>query len=162
MFWRLYGMETVSLRYFNVFGPRQRPDSAYAAVIPRFMQWAMHGEPLVIHGDGLQSRDFTYVTNVVSANLLASRVPGVSGAVFNVACGERYSLLDIVRSLEAAVGHPLQVVHEPVRAGDVRHSEADVTEARTHLGYEVGVTFDQGLARTWDAFLARARIKAAV
>ena len=163
VFARLYDMETVCLRYFNVFGPRQRPDSAYAAVIPLFMQRAMDGQPLVIYGDGLQSRDFTYVTNVVRANLLAARASGVSGGVFNVACGERYSLLDIVRSLEAAVGHPLQVLHEDVRAGDVRHSEADVTEARNRLGYQVEVTFDEGFARTWRAFIERARrLKAAV
>jgi UDP-glucose 4-epimerase len=163
VFARLYRMETVCLRYFNVFGPRQRPDSAYAAVIPRFMQWAMDGQPLVVYGDGLQSRDFTYVTNVVRANLLAAKVPGVSGGVFNVACGGRYSLLDIVRSLETAVGRPLHVVHENVRAGDVRHSEADVSEARKCLGYEVEVTFDDGLARTWQAFVDRARgLKAAV
>jgi len=158
-----YGLETVSLRYFNVFGPRQDPGSPYSAVIPLFITAMLAGRQPVIYGDGLQSRDFTYVTNVVRANLLAARASGVSGGVFNVACGERYSLLDIVRSLEAAVGHPLQVLHENVRAGDVRHSEADVTEARNRLGYQVEVTFDEGLARTWRAFVERARrLKVAV
>jgi UDP-glucose 4-epimerase len=156
VFARLYAIETVCLRYFNVFGPRQRPDSAYAAVIPLFMRGALDGRPLTVYGDGEQSRDFTYVSNVVRANLLAARVPGVSGRVFNVACGERYSLLDIVRSLESAVGRKLEVVHDKPRAGDVRHSLADVGAARMALGYEVGVTFDEGLQRTWEAFRARA------
>lgn len=157
VFARLYEMETVCLRYFNVFGPRQRPDSAYAAVIPRFMKWALEGEPLVVYGDGMQSRDFTYVSNVVSANLAAAVAPGVSGGVYNVACGERYTLLDIVHSLETALGRPLRVVHEGARAGDVRHSEADVSAARAAIGYEVEVAFDEGLARTWRAFVQRQR-----
>jgi UDP-glucose 4-epimerase len=156
VFARLYEMETVCLRYFNVFGPRQRPDSAYAAVIPLFMRWALDRKPLTIYGDGEQSRDFTYVSNVVRANLLAARTPGVSGGVFNVACGERYSLLDIVRSLEAAVGRKLEVRHEPPRAGDVRHSEADISAARKALGFEVDVGFAEGLALTWEAFRRRA------
>jgi nucleoside-diphosphate-sugar epimerase len=161
VFARLYRIETVCLRYFNVFGPRQRPDSPYAAVIPLFMRGALQATPLTIYGDGQQSRDFTYVTNVVRANLLAARVPGVSGRVFNVACGERYSLLDIVRSLEATVGRKLDVVHEKPRAGDVRHSLADVGAAREALGYEVEVGFDEGLGRTWEAFLAQAAPRAA-
>jgi UDP-N-acetylglucosamine/UDP-N-acetyl-alpha-D-glucosaminouronate 4-epimerase len=156
VFARLYTMETVCLRYFNVFGPRQRPDSQYAAVIPRFMQWAHEGAPLVIYGDGQQSRDFTYVANVVAANLLAANAPGVSGRVFNVACGDRYSLIDIVKNLEAAVGRPLEVIHEAPRAGDVRHSQADVGAAREALGYEVSVSFSRGLALTWEAFAAQA------
>jgi UDP-glucose 4-epimerase len=152
VFGRLYATETVALRYFNVFGPRQRPDSQYAAVIPRFMRWALAGEPLVVYGDGLQSRDFTYVSNVVRANLLAASVPGVSGRVFNIACGERYSLLDIVRHLETAVGRKLEVVFEPARAGDVKHSEAEISAASAALGYRVDVTFADGMARTWQAF----------
>ena len=152
-FARVYGIETVCLRYFNVFGPRQRPDSAYAAVIPKFMHWAMDGEPLVIHGDGLQSRDFTYVANVVQANLLAATSPGVSGRVFNVACGDRYTLLDLADALERAVGRPLERQHVDARAGDVRNSLADSTAASEAMGYEVLVPFAEGLERTWKAFV---------
>lgn len=152
VFARLYGLETVSLRYFNVFGPRQRADSSYAAVIPLFMQAALDGRPLPINGDGLHSRDFTYVSNVVSANLLAATRPGVAGRVFNVACGERYSLLDIVDALSAALGRPLAREHRPERPGDVRHSQADISAARQSLGYHVEVGFREGLARTWSAF----------
>ena len=153
VFARLYNIETVCLRYFNVFGPRQRPDSEYAAVIPRFMRWALAGQPLVVYGDGQQSRDFTYVSNVVRANLLAAEAPGVSGRVFNVACGERYSLLDIVGNLEEALGRPLEVVHEPARPGDVRHSYADIRAAGEALGYDVSVGFAEGLSRTLAAFV---------
>ena len=155
VFWRVYGLPTVALRYFNVFGPKQRPDSAYAAVIPKFMNWALTGEPLVVHGDGLQGRDFTYVTNVVSANLLAAEAEGVAGDVFNIACGSSFTLLDIAAALEKAVGHPLERQHTPARAGDVRKSQADIEPARKALGYQVLVGFEEGLARTWEAFCAR-------
>jgi nucleoside-diphosphate-sugar epimerase len=154
VFSKVYDLETVSLRYFNVFGPRQRADSPYAAVIPLFMQSALEGRPLPINGDGLQSRDFTYVTNVVRANLLAATVPGVAGGTYNIACGERYSLLDIVEALAEAAGRPLARDHRPPRAGDVRHSQADISAAETDLGYRVEVGFREGLARTWRAFLA--------
>jgi nucleoside-diphosphate-sugar epimerase len=154
VFARVYGLETVSLRYFNVFGPRQRADSPYAAVIPLFMQAARDRAPLPINGDGLQSRDFTYVTNVVSANLLAASAPGVSGRAFNIACGERYSLLDIVDALSAAIGRPLEREHHVARLGDVRHSQADVSAATRELGYRVEVGFRDGLTRTWRAFEA--------
>jgi nucleoside-diphosphate-sugar epimerase len=154
VFSKVYGLETVSLRYFNVFGPRQRADSPYAAVIPLFMQAALEGHPLPINGDGLQSRDFTYVSNVVRANLLAATVPGVAGRTYNIACGERYSLLDIVHALAAAAGRELACDHRPPRAGDVRHSQADISVAERELGYRVEVGFGEGLARTWRAFLA--------
>ena len=154
VFAKVYGLETVSLRYFNVFGPRQRADSPYAAVIPLFMQAARDDEPLPINGDGLQSRDFTYVTNVVRANLLAATATGVSGRVYNVACGERYTLLDIVDALGAAAGRALKREHRPARAGDVKHSQADITAATRDLGYRVDVGFHDGLARTWRAFLS--------
>jgi len=154
VFSKVYGLETVSLRYFNVFGPRQRADSPYAAVIPLFMQSALEGHPLPINGDGLQSRDFTYVTNVVRANLLAATVPGVGGRTYNIACGERYSLLDIVHALAAAAGRELACDHRPPRAGDVRHSQADISAAEQELGYRVEVGFREGLAMTWQAFLA--------
>ncbi|HET9061700.1 MAG TPA: SDR family oxidoreductase [Candidatus Binatia bacterium] len=154
VFSKVYGLETVSLRYFNVFGPRQRADSPYAAVIPLFMQSALDGRPLPINGDGLQSRDFTYVTNVVRANLLAATVPGVAGGTYNIACGERYSLLDIVDALAEAAGRSLTRDHRPPRAGDVRHSQADISAAASDLGYHVEVGFREGLALTWRAFLA--------
>jgi len=153
VFARVYGLETVSLRYFNVFGPRQRSDSPYAAVIPLFMQSALEGKPLPINGDGLQSRDFTYVTNVVRANLLAATAAGVSGGTYNIACGERYSLLDIVEALAEAAGRPLARDHRAPRAGDVRHSQADISAAAKDLGYRVEVGFREGLALTWRAFL---------
>ena len=153
VFSKVYGLETVSLRYFNVFGPRQRADSPYAAVIPLFMQAARERKPLPINGDGLQSRDFTYVANVVRANLAAATAANVSGGVFNIACGERYSLLDIVDAIAAACGHPLERDHRPARVGDVRHSEADISSAQKQLGYRVEVSFREGLARTWRAFI---------
>ncbi|TFH30691.1 MAG: SDR family oxidoreductase [Myxococcales bacterium] len=155
VFARVYGLETVALRYFNVFGPRQRADSPYAAVIPLFMQSALDGQPLMIDGDGLQSRDFTYVSNVVQANLLAARTAGVSGSTFNIACGERHTLLDIVSALSEACGSKLEFEHRPTRAGDVRHSQADVSAATEALGYRVSVSFGEGLARTWRAFTSR-------
>jgi len=154
VFSKVYGLQTVSLRYFNVFGPRQRADSPYAAVIPLFMQAALDGHALPINGDGLQSRDFTYVDNVVRANLLAATVPGVAGGTYNIACGERYSLLDIVDALAEAVGRPLACDHRPPRPGDVRHSQADIAAAQRDLGYRVEVGFREGLATTWRAFLA--------
>lgn len=155
VFARVYGLSTVALRYFNVFGPNQRPDSAYAAVIPKFMAWALAGQPLVIHGDGMQARDFTYVANVVSANLLAATAEGVDGEVFNIACGKSYSLLDIADALAAAAGRPLQRRHVEARAGDVRKSLADIEPAASRLGYRVLVGFDEGLATTWEIFRAR-------
>lgn len=154
VFAKVYGLETISLRYFNVFGPRQRADSPYAAVIPLFMQAALEGQALPINGDGLQSRDFTYVSNVVRANLLAATVVGVGGRTYNIACGERYSLLDIVHALAAASGRELACDHRPPRAGDVRHSQADISAAEQELGYRVDVGFRDGLAKTWRAFLS--------
>jgi UDP-glucose 4-epimerase len=149
---RLYGVETVGLRYFNVFGPRQDPASEYAAVIPRFILWALRGAPLEVHGDGRQSRDFTYIDNVVDANVLAARSPKASGEAFNVGCGERISLLDIVAQLEKMVGRPLARRHTPPRAGDVPHTLADVGKAERLLGYVPAVAFGEGLRRTVDYF----------
>jgi UDP-glucose 4-epimerase len=149
---RLYGVETVGLRYFNVFGPRQDPASEYAAVIPRFILWALRGMPLEVHGDGRQSRDFTYIDNVVDANLLAARAPRASGEVFNVGCGDRISLLDIVAQLEKMLDRRLERRHAPARAGDVPHTLADVGKAQRLLGYAPAVDFDEGLRRTVDYF----------
>ncbi len=149
---RLYGVEAVGLRYFNVFGPRQDPKSEYAAVIPRFILWGLTGQPLEVHGDGRQSRDFTYIDNVVEANLLASRASGVAGEVFNVGCGDRISLLAIIEKLEATLGRKLERRHTPGRAGDVPHTLADVTKAKRLLGYAPLVTFGDGFATTIEYF----------
>jgi UDP-glucose 4-epimerase len=149
---RLYGVETVGLRYFNVFGPRQDPASEYAAVIPRFILWALRGEPVEIHGDGTQSRDFTYIGNVVHANVLAAEAEGVGGEVFNVGCGERISLLTMVEKLEQLFGRPLARRHTPGRAGDVPHTLADLDKAKRLLGFAPLVDFDDGLRRTVEFF----------
>jgi UDP-N-acetylglucosamine/UDP-N-acetyl-alpha-D-glucosaminouronate 4-epimerase len=148
VFHKVYGVEAVSLRYFNIFGPRQDPESEYAAVIPRFVTALLGGRRPVIYGDGLQSRDFTYVQNVVEANLLASKAAGVSGGVFNVACGRTYTLLDLLGRLKSIVGSEVEPVHEPARAGDVRDSLASIEAAGRGFGYRVGVDFGEGLART--------------
>ena len=149
VFSRLYGVETVSLRYFNVFGPYQSPESRYAAVIPLFMRAALAGTALEIHGDGEQSRDFTYIDNVVLANRLALTTPGVAGEVFNVACGERHSLLDIAAALGRLVGRELPRRHVDPRRGDVRHTQASIDRIQTKLRFHPTVGFEDGLRRTW-------------
>jgi len=149
---RLYGVETVGLRYFNVFGPRQDPASQYAAVIPRFIEAALAGAPLEVHGDGNQSRDFTYIDNVVEANLLAATAPEAAGEVVNVGCGSRVSLLQIIRHLEAILGRPLERHHGARRAGDVEHTQADISKAKRLLGYVPLVEFEAGLRRTVEFF----------
>jgi len=154
-FARLYGLETVSLRYFNVFGKRQNPESKYSAVIPRFLELALRGEPLEIHGDGEQSRDFTHIDNVVQANLKAMDAPGVSGEVFNIACGARFTLLDIAGAIERFLGRPLERRHVAPRPGDVRHTLADIGKARARLGYEPTVDFESGMRQTCEYFVAR-------
>ncbi len=151
---RLFGVETVGLRYFNVFGPRQDPKSEYAAVIPRFILWGRQGKPLLVHGDGTQTRDFTYIDNVVSANLLAASAPAaaVTGKSYNVGCGSRTSLLEIIASLERLLGRTLTAHHQPTRVGDVPHTQADISAAKRDMGYEPLVAFDEGLRRTVDYF----------
>jgi len=149
-FTEVYGLETVCLRYFNVFGPRQDPASQYAAVIPRFITAMLRGEVPTIYGDGYQSRDFTYVSNVVDANLLAAAAPDVAGRVFNVACGQRHTLLDLVAILNDVLGTQIVPVHTDPRPGDVRHSLADITAAREALVYRAEVDFRDGLRRTAD------------
>jgi UDP-glucose 4-epimerase len=144
----LHGIETVALRYFNVFGPGQDPASEYAAVVPRFIVAALNNESPTIHGDGLQSRDFTYIDNVVAANLAAATRPGVSGLTCNIGCGARYSLLELLSRIEAALGTRLTPTFGPVRAGDVPHSQADISLSVERLGYEPGVDFDEGVRRT--------------
>lgn len=147
MFTSLYGLETVSLRYFNVFGPRQDPQSQYAAVIPKFLALMLEDKQPVIYGDGLQSRDFTYVANNVTANLLACEAPGAAGQVFNIACGESYTLLDLVDSLNSILGKSIKPIMEPERAGDVKHSLADIEKARNVLGFAPEIGFHEGLER---------------
>jgi UDP-glucose 4-epimerase len=144
----LYGLEAVALRYFNVFGPRQDPTSQYAGVIARFCTAALRGQPYTVQGDGLQSRDFTYIENVVRANLLAATTPDVAGQVFNIACGERITLLDMIAILNQLVGHDIAVEYGSARPGDVRHSLADIGKARQLLGYAPEIDFADGLART--------------
>jgi UDP-N-acetylglucosamine/UDP-N-acetyl-alpha-D-glucosaminouronate 4-epimerase len=148
VFHSLYGLQTVALRYFNVFGPRQDPNSPYSAVIPKFVAAAMNGETVTVNGDGSNSRDFTYVDNVVQANLLASWVPGAAGGLFNVGCGSSHTLNDLCCGIEAATGRALRVQHGPAREGDVRHSMADITAARAQLRYEPAISFQMGLERT--------------
>ncbi len=155
VFARLYGVETVSLRYFNVFGPRQNPESKYSAVIPGFLDRAMQGLALEVHGDGEQSRDFTYIDNVVDANLRAMETPGVSGEVFNVACGTRHSLLAIADEIAKFLGRPVERNHVAPRPGDVRHTLADISKAERLLGYRPLVGFSDGMRRTCEYFAAR-------
>jgi UDP-glucose 4-epimerase len=154
-FTRVYGLETVSLRYFNVFGPRQDPLSPYAAVVPRFIEALLQGRRPVIFGDGKQSRDFTYIENVVQANLLAMHAPGVGGEVFNIACGESVDLQTVLGLLAEFTGQPLHPEHQPPRAGDVRHSLADISKARQLLGYRPAISFREGLRQTVEYFRQR-------
>jgi UDP-N-acetylglucosamine/UDP-N-acetyl-alpha-D-glucosaminouronate 4-epimerase len=144
----LHGVETVVLRYFNVFGPGQDPDSEYSAVIPKFVTAALAGTTPVIHGDGEISRDFTFVDNVVHANHLAATTSVPARLTCNIACGSRYSLLDLLDTISESVGRPVEPVFGPPRAGDIRHSQADISVARQSLGYEVIVPFREGIART--------------
>jgi UDP-glucose 4-epimerase len=147
VFSNLYGLETVRLRYFNVFGPRQSPDSPYAAVIPRFLQALLHGRNPVVHGDGMQSRDFTYVDDVVQANLLAAKAQRVSGKVYNIAFGQQTSLLELIAHANELLGTNIKPIFAPPRPGDVRHSLADTSLAQTDLGYCPCVDVVQGLAQ---------------
>ena len=149
IFHSLYGLETVSLRYFNVFGPRQDPTSQYAAVVPNFVTAATSKRPPTIHGDGLQSRDFTFIDNAVDANLKACEAPlRAAGGAYNVACGSAATLLDLLKILERVTGSAIGPVHDSPRPGDVRHSLASIDAARRDLGYEPQVGLEEGLRRT--------------
>ncbi|MEN6640919.1 MAG: SDR family oxidoreductase [Armatimonadia bacterium] len=152
-FYGSYGLETVSLRYFNVFGPRQDPKSQYAAVIPIFCTRILAGERPVIYGDGEQSRDFTYVDNVVQANVKAALATDGAGQAFNIACGDSMSLNQLVRKLNDLIGTNIEPVYEAARVGDVKHSLADISAARAALGYEPAVQMDEGLEQTVRSFL---------
>ena len=153
LYYDLYGLETVSLRYFNVFGPDQDPHSEYSAVIPKFVTKLLANEPISVYGDGEQSRDFTYVGNVVEANLLALRAFEVSGNVCNIGCGEHITLNKLIRLLEEILGVKSNVNYAAPKPGDVRHSLADITRARRLLGYEPKVMVKEGLSRTVQAFM---------
>jgi nucleoside-diphosphate-sugar epimerase len=148
VFTHVYGLPTVALRYFNVFGPRQDPTSQYAAVIPAFISAMLQGLPPTIYGDGLQSRDFTYVGNVVQANLLACGSERAVGHAINVACGVRTSLLELVESINSILGTNIEPAHDPPRLGDVKHSLADITRARDLLGFTPTTDFADGLRST--------------
>jgi UDP-glucose 4-epimerase len=147
-FTHTYGLETVTLRYFNVFGPRQDPKSQYAAVIPKFITEMVAGRRPTIFGDGKQSRDFTYIDNIVQGNLLAADAPDAVGRTINVACGESFDLLQVVDGINRVLGTNIQPVFEPARVGDVRESLADIALARKLLKYEPKTGFDEGLKRT--------------
>jgi nucleoside-diphosphate-sugar epimerase len=148
VFHSIYGLETVCLRYFNVFGPRQAPNSQYSAVIPKFVAAALNGERVIVNGDGGNSRDFTFVQNVVQANLLASWVPGAGGSVFNVGCGGSHTLNELCWGIEAHTGRPLRIEYGPEREGDVRHSKADISAIQERLRYDPAISFQEGLKRT--------------
>jgi UDP-N-acetylglucosamine 4-epimerase len=152
LFSQLYGLETVSLRYFNVFGPRQDPNSLYSAVIPRFIDALLHGRAPIVYGDGEQSRDFTYIDNVVQANMLAMSAQRLQGEIVNIACGQRISLNQLLGLLKKWIPSERPTVYEEARAGDVRHSLADISKAKDYLKYEPGVGIETGLKRTAEFF----------
>lgn len=152
IFSKIYGMETVALRYFNVFGPNQDPTSQYSAVIPKFIKLIMQDKEPVIYGDGSQSRDFTFVENNVWANIQACTAPKASGEVINIACGKRYTLIDLVDMINEILGKNIEPKFAADRAGDVKHSLAGIEKAKELLGYEVRVDFKEGLRRTIEFF----------
>jgi len=149
-FYRAFGLETISLRYFNIFGPRQDPTNQYAGVIAAFASRMLRGERPIIYGDGNQSRDFTYIENVIHANLLAAEAPEVVGEVVNIGCGDATDLNHMVGTFNQILGTDLDPIYEPPRPGDVKHSLADIAPARKLLGYEPTVPFDDGLRKTVD------------
>src|ERR1700678_521056 len=150
VFGRVYGLENACTRYFNVFGPRQDPTSQYSGVLARFILAALNGEPAVVYGDGEQSRDFTYVDNVVDETLRACESSAASGMVFNGGTGARITLNDVLKLLEKITGQKVRAKYEPARKGDIRDSQADIGLARRVLGSEPRVLFEEGLRRTWD------------
>lgn len=143
-----YGLETVGLRYFNVFGPRQDPKSQYAAAIPNFVTAALQGRPSTIYGDGGQTRDFCFIENVIEANLLACTAKDAPGEIINIACGASISLLDVIRLIGEIVGNRIPPKHDPPRRGDIRHSLANIDKAKAILGYRGAISFEEGLRRT--------------
>jgi nucleoside-diphosphate-sugar epimerase len=158
-FYRCYGLETVCLRYFNIFGPRQDPSSTYSGVLAKFITLMLQGEQPTIFGDGKQSRDFTYIDNVISANLLAAKAPAaqVAGEVFNVATGARFDLNQTFQLLKNITGYGGDVKYAPERPGDVKHSLADLSRTEKHLGYKPLVNFEEGLRRTVEWYRGQRR-----
>jgi UDP-N-acetylglucosamine/UDP-N-acetyl-alpha-D-glucosaminouronate 4-epimerase len=148
VFWKAYNFETVALRYFNVFGPRQDPTSQYSGVLAKFIPAVLQNRQPTIYGDGTQSRDFTYVANVVDANLLACTAPGIAGEAFNVACGDRITVNSMLAQVNKIEGKNVAAIFAPVRTGDILHSQADVTKARTMMGFQAKTSFEEGLRRT--------------
>jgi len=148
----VYGLETVALRYFNVFGPRQDPNSQYSGVVALFLRLAAEGARPTVCGDGTQTRDFTYVSNVVDATLLAAEAPKASGSVLNIGCGASYSVLDLIAAVEKATGRPMEPLFAPARLGDVQHSFANIDRARARLGYEPSTAFADGIEKTYVSF----------
>jgi nucleoside-diphosphate-sugar epimerase len=155
VFTKVYGLETVSLRYFNVFGPRQDPNSLYAAVLPRFIEALLDKKRPTVYGDGTQSRDFTYIENVVQANLLALEAAGVAGEAFNIACGESIDLKTVLQLLAEFSGQPVEPEYQAPRAGDIKHSLADISKAERMLGYRPAISFREGLRQTFEFFRQR-------
>lgn len=160
VFGQLFGMETISLRYFNVFGPRQDPRSSYAAAIPRFIDAYIRRQPPVVYGDGKQSRDFTFVDNVVDANLLAAKAPRLAGESVNIAAGEPRSVLDVLSALARIFGYELEPRFESARPGDIRDSHADRNSAARLLGFQPAVAFEEGLHQTVEWYRAKGPIAA--
>jgi UDP-glucose 4-epimerase len=150
VFGHVYGLENACVRYFNVFGPRQDPTSQYSGVLSRFMLAILEGQQPVIFGDGEQSRDFTYIANVVDETLRACEAPGASGRVFNGGTGARITLNQVLKLLEKITGKRIEAKYEPPRTGDIRDSQADISLAQNVLGYKPLVHFEEGLAKTWD------------
>jgi UDP-glucose 4-epimerase len=156
-FYATYGLPTVTVRYCNVFGPRQDPNSEYAAVIPKFVTKRLAGERPTIFGDGKQSRDFTYVANIVEGNLLAAKVPAAVGKTFNIACGEQMSLLDLIAAINHILGTKIEPIFDPPRVGDVRDSLADISQAKSVLNYKPLLDFDEGLSRSIEYYRTMAK-----
>jgi nucleoside-diphosphate-sugar epimerase len=157
VFGRAYGLENISLRYFNVFGPRQDPTSQYSGVLSRFMLAVIRGESPVVYGDGEQSRDFTYIANVVDLTLRACEAPGSSGMVINGGTGARITLNEVLKLLEKITDEKIQAKYDPPRTGDIKDSQADISRARDLLGYRPIVDFEQGLKLTWDWYASNYR-----
>jgi len=152
IFSRIYGLETVSLRYFNVFGPRQSLENEYAVVIPKFISCILKDDQPPIHGDGRQTRDFTYVANVVHANIKSAVTPGIKCEVFNIACGKAYSVLDIVKYVNKILGKNISPKLGPIRAGDALHTLADISKAKKLIGFRPEIGFEEGLKKTIEYF----------
>jgi len=152
VYYELYGLETVCLRYFNIFGPRQDPNSQYSAVIPKFISALQSGEPPVVYGDGEQSRDFTYISNTVKANLLAATSESAPGNIYNIACGGQFTLNTLLETLREIIGVDTKARYDPARKGDILHSFADISKAEEDLNYKPEVGFKEGLKRTVEWF----------